>query len=124
MANYEDFSILYYFDKYLIYDWLLLGEFLPSGCTMAKAQRIDFEDLKARADFRAVLLHYGLTIVGQIGARNPVTEGLVVAHGHRELVMPVRVETMVSTRSTERAHASCCTVSARAGCGNGGGRMR
>ena len=31
---------------------------------MAKAHRIDFDDLKARADFRAVLLHYGLTIVG------------------------------------------------------------
>ncbi len=32
---------------------------------MSKAQCINFDDLKARADFRAVLLHYGLTIVGQ-----------------------------------------------------------
>ncbi len=31
---------------------------------MAKAHRIDFDDLKARADFRTVLLHYGLTVVG------------------------------------------------------------
>ena len=31
---------------------------------MAKAQRIDFDDLKARSDFRAVLLHYGLIVVG------------------------------------------------------------
>jgi hypothetical protein len=32
---------------------------------MAKSHHIDFDDLKARADFRAVLLHYGLTLVGQ-----------------------------------------------------------
>lgn len=32
---------------------------------MAKAQRINFDDLKARADFRAVLVHYGLALVGQ-----------------------------------------------------------
>src|SRR5215212_3150453 len=32
---------------------------------MAKAQRINFDDLKARADFRAVLLHYRLSLVGQ-----------------------------------------------------------
>jgi DNA primase len=32
---------------------------------MAKSHRIDFDDLKAHADFRAVLLHYGLTLVGQ-----------------------------------------------------------
>jgi DNA primase len=31
---------------------------------MAKSHRINFDDLKARADFRAVLLHYGLTLVG------------------------------------------------------------
>jgi hypothetical protein len=31
---------------------------------MAGAHRINFDDLKARADFRAVLLHCGLTIVG------------------------------------------------------------
>ena len=32
---------------------------------MPKAQRINFDDLKAKADFRLVLAHYGLTIVGQ-----------------------------------------------------------
>ena len=32
---------------------------------MAKAQRIDFDDLKARADFRAVLAHYGIAPIGQ-----------------------------------------------------------
>src|SRR5215218_4274796 len=53
------------FDKYYSHDWLLSGKFLPDRCNMAKAQRIDFEDLKARADFRAALLHYGLTLVGQ-----------------------------------------------------------
>ena len=31
---------------------------------MAKSHRINFDDLKARADFRTVLLHYGLTLVG------------------------------------------------------------
>ena len=31
---------------------------------MAKTHRVDFDGLKARADFRAVLLHYGLTPVG------------------------------------------------------------
>ena len=31
---------------------------------MAKSHRINFDDLKARADFRAVLLHYGLTLIG------------------------------------------------------------
>src|SRR5215203_142069 len=53
------------FDKYYSHDWLLSGKFLPDRCNMAKAQRIDFEDLKARADFRAVLLHYRLALVGQ-----------------------------------------------------------
>ena len=32
---------------------------------MPKAQRINFDDLKAKADFRLVLAHYGLAIVGQ-----------------------------------------------------------
>ena len=31
---------------------------------MAKSHRIDFDDLKARSDFRTVLVHYGLTIAG------------------------------------------------------------
>jgi hypothetical protein len=31
---------------------------------MPKTHRVDFDDLKARADFRAVLAHYGLTPVG------------------------------------------------------------
>jgi DNA primase len=31
---------------------------------MPKAHRVDFDDLKARADFRAVLSHYGLKPVG------------------------------------------------------------
>src|SRR5215218_3476056 len=53
------------FDKYYSHGWLLSGKFLPDRCNMAKAQRIDFEDLKARADFRAVLLHYRLALVGQ-----------------------------------------------------------
>src|SRR5215212_5181527 len=32
---------------------------------MPKDQRINFDDLKAKADFRLVLAHYGLAIVGQ-----------------------------------------------------------
>ena len=32
---------------------------------MADNRRIDFDDLKQRADFRTVLAHYGLTPIGQ-----------------------------------------------------------
>src|SRR3954469_17032495 len=32
---------------------------------MAKNYRVDFEAIKARADFRAVLAHYGLALLGQ-----------------------------------------------------------
>src|SRR3954454_9214648 len=32
---------------------------------MAKDYRVDFEAIKARADFRAVLAYYGLTLLGQ-----------------------------------------------------------
>jgi DNA primase len=32
---------------------------------MKNTHRIDFDDLKARADFRAVLAHYGIAVVGQ-----------------------------------------------------------
>src|SRR5215208_5190203 len=32
---------------------------------MPKPQRIDFDDLKAKADFAAVLLHYRINLVGQ-----------------------------------------------------------
>ena len=31
------------------------GVFYPGRCTMPKAHRIDFDELKARADFRAVM---------------------------------------------------------------------
>ncbi len=31
---------------------------------MARQHRVDFDELKARADFRAVLQHYGLTLLG------------------------------------------------------------
>src|SRR4051812_41090688 len=32
---------------------------------MAKNYRVDFEAIKARADFRAVLAHYGIALLGQ-----------------------------------------------------------
>src|SRR5919205_1746663 len=32
---------------------------------MAKDYRVDFEAIKARADFRAVLAHYGIALLGQ-----------------------------------------------------------
>src|SRR5215204_7276212 len=32
---------------------------------MPKQHRVNFDDLKARADFRAVLLHYRINLVGQ-----------------------------------------------------------
>src|SRR5690348_14151308 len=32
---------------------------------MAKAFRVDFDAIKARADFRAVLAHYGLALLGR-----------------------------------------------------------
>src|SRR3954468_24890780 len=32
---------------------------------MAKNYRVDFDAIKARADFRAVLAHYGLALLGQ-----------------------------------------------------------
>src|SRR3954452_19440933 len=53
------------FDQFLIMGTVLLGEHWPSRCSMTKNYRVDFEAIKARADFRAVLAHYGLELLGQ-----------------------------------------------------------
>src|SRR3954462_14773178 len=37
----------------------------PSRCSMVKNYRVDFEAIKARADLRALLAHYGIALLGQ-----------------------------------------------------------
>ena len=70
---------------------------------MAKSHRINFDDLKARADFRAVLLHYGLTPVGQ----GDQAKGNVLEFVHR---METKDGATVSLREAGLTLASICGI--------------
>jgi hypothetical protein len=54
---------------------LLLGLTYGSGSAMADNRRVDFSDLRKRADFRAILAHYGLTPVGKGADSGPPHAG-------------------------------------------------
>jgi hypothetical protein len=72
---------------------------------MAKAHRIDFDDLKARSDFRAVLVHYGLTIVGH-GEQAKV---LCPFHDDERPSCSVNLAKASGTASAAAAPATCST---------------